>query len=48
MHLGRKSASSGGSYPACRPTMAQCTTKGVKAKKSSKPVSWTSSKKKKK
>ena len=45
---GRKSASSGGSYPACRPTKAQCTNKGVSAKKSSKPVSWESKKKGKK
>jgi hypothetical protein len=42
---GRKSAKSGGPYPACRPTKAQCTSKGVRAKKSSKPVSWESKKK---
>lgn len=45
---GRKSASSGGPYPACRPTKAQCTAKGVRAKKSSKPVRWEKSKKGKK
>lgn len=45
---GRKSASSEGSYPACRPTKAQCTAKGVRAKKSSKPVRWEKSKKGKK
>ena len=45
---GRKSAKSGGCYPACRPTKAQCTAKGVRAKKSSKPVSWESKKGKKK
>jgi hypothetical protein len=27
-------------YPACRPTLSACTTKGVKRKKSSKQVSW--------
>lgn len=41
---GRKSKKSGGSYPACRPSMAQCKTKKGKAatkkKTSSKRVSW--------
>ena len=41
---GRKSKKSGGSYPACRPTMAQCKSKKGKAatkkKTSSKRVSW--------
>ena len=41
---GRKSKKSGGSYPACRPTMAQCKTKKGKAatkkKTSSKRVNW--------
>jgi hypothetical protein len=39
---GRKSKTKGGSYPACRPTKAQC--KGIKGrmykKKSSKRVNW--------
>lgn len=39
---GRKSAdkSRKSGYPACRPTMSQCTSKGMKSKKSSKRVSW--------
>ena len=41
---GRKSKKSGGSYPACRPTMAQCKTAKGKAstrkKTSSKRVDW--------
>lgn len=38
---GRKSASnSKRSYPACRPTLSACTKKGVRRKKSSKPISW--------
>jgi hypothetical protein len=48
---GRKSKSSGGSYPACRPTMAQCKTKAGKAatkkKTSSSKVSWKPKGKKK-
>lgn len=36
---GRKDAK-GGEYPACRPTYAQCTQKGERAKKSTKRVSW--------
>ena len=40
---GRKSKSSGGSYPACRPTMAQCTS-AAKKKKSSKRISWKNKK----
>lgn len=31
-------------YPACRPTPSQCTTTGMKSKKSSKQVSWKSKK----
>lgn len=39
---GRKSANQSrkSGYPACRPTMSQCTSKGMKSKKSSKRVSW--------
>ena len=37
---GRKSSSSKRSYPACRPTLSACTKKGVKRKKSSKPIRW--------
>ena len=48
---GRKSKKSGGSYPACRPTMAQCKTKAGKAatakKTSSKKVNWKPKRKKK-
>jgi len=36
---GRKKVGKG-SYPACRPTKAMCTSKGVRAKKSGKRVSW--------
>ena len=47
---GRKSKKSGGSYPACRPTMAQCKTKAGKAatkkKTSSKKVNWKPKRKK--
>ena len=41
---GRDSADSGGKYPACRPTKAQCKSAGkgpLSKKKSSKSVSWT-------
>jgi hypothetical protein len=41
---GRDSADSGGKYPACRPTKAQCKSAGkgpLSKKKSSKAVSWT-------
>lgn len=39
---GRKTAGKGAkrSYPACRPTLSACNKKGVKRKKSSKPISW--------
>jgi hypothetical protein len=47
---GRKSKKSGGSYPACRPTMAQCKSKAGKAatkrKTSSKKVNWKPKRKK--
>ncbi len=46
---GRDSADSGGKYPACRPTKAQCKSAGkgpLRKKKSSKPISWTKNKKK--
>ena len=46
---GRKSKKSGGSYPACRPTKAQCKAAGrgpLRRKKSSKPISWTKKSKK--
>ncbi len=45
---GRDSADSGGKYPACRPTKAQCKSAGkgpLRKKKSSKPISWTKNKK---
>ena len=48
---GRKSKKSGGSYPACRPTMAQCKSKAGKAatkkKTSAKRVNWKKKKGKK-
>ena len=39
---GRKKAGKGAErkYPACRPTLSMCNTKGKKRKKSSKPISW--------
>jgi hypothetical protein len=39
---GRKTAGKGAKrpYPACRPTLSACNKKGVKRKKSSKPISW--------
>lgn len=38
---GRRSASDKSrGYPACRPTKAMCTSKGVRAKKSGKSVRW--------
>ena len=46
---GRESADSGGKYPACRPTKAQCKSAGkgpLRKKKSSKSISWTKKKKK--
>jgi hypothetical protein len=47
---GRKSKKSGGAYPACRPTMAQCKSKAGKAatkrKTSAKRVNWKKKKKK--
>jgi hypothetical protein len=46
---GRDSADSGGKYPACRPTKAQCKSAGkgpLRKKKSSKAISWTKKKKK--
>jgi hypothetical protein len=46
---GRSDADSGGKYPACRPTKAQCKSAGkgpLRKKKSSKPISWTKKKKK--
>jgi hypothetical protein len=46
---GRDSADSGGKYPACRPTKAQCKSAGkgpLRKKKSSKPISWTKKNKK--
>ena len=46
---GRNNADSGGKYPACRPTKAQCKSAGkgpLRKKKSSKPISWTKKKKK--
>ena len=46
---GRESADSGGKYPACRPTKAQCKSAGkgpLRKKKSSKAISWTKKKKK--
>ena len=45
---GRESADSGGKYPACRPTKAQCKSAGkgpLRKKKSSKAISWTKKKK---
>jgi hypothetical protein len=45
---GRESADSGGKYPACRPTKAQCKSAGkgpLRKKKSSEPISWTKNKK---
>ena len=41
---GRKSKKSGGSYPACRPTVAQCNSAASK-KTSSKRISWKGKKK---
>ena len=44
---GRDSADSGGKYPACRPTKAQCKSAGkgpLRKKKSSKAISWTKKK----
>ena len=46
---GRDSADSGGKYPACRPTKAQCKSAGkgpLSKKKSSSAISWTKKKKK--
>jgi hypothetical protein len=46
---GRDNADSGGKYPACRPTKAQCKSAGkgpLRKKKSSSPISWTKKKKK--
>jgi len=46
---GRDSTDSGGKYPACRPTKAQCKSAGkgpLRKKTSSKPISWTKKKKK--
>ncbi len=46
---GRSDADSGGKYPACRPTKAQCKSAGkgpLRKKKSSKPISWVKKKKK--
>jgi hypothetical protein len=46
---GRDSADSGGKYPACRPTKAQCKSAGkgpLRKKKSSKAISWTKKNKK--
>ena len=46
---GRESADSGGKYPACRPTKAQCKSAGkgpLRKKKSSKAISWTKKNKK--
>lgn len=46
---GRESADSGGKYPACRPTKAQCKSAGkgpLRKKKSSDSISWTKKKKK--
>ena len=46
---GRESADSGGKYPACRPTKAQCKSAGkgpIRKKKSGKAISWTKKKKK--
>ena len=46
---GRSSSDSGGKYPACRPTKAQCKSAGkgpLRKKTSSKPISWTKNKKK--
>jgi hypothetical protein len=46
---GRDSADSGGKYPACRPTKAQCKSAGkgpLRKKTSSKPISWTKKNKK--
>ncbi len=39
---GRKSTSENRKtgYPACRPTVSQCTSKGMRRKKSSKKVNW--------
>ena len=37
---GRQKGEKRSKYPACRPTPSQCTRKGMKAKKSSKRVSW--------
>jgi len=36
---GRESASSGGSYPACRPTKSMCNS-SMRKKVSSEPISW--------
>ena len=41
---GRKKAGCGGSYPGCRPTLAQCNGAGKK-KHSSKRISWKKGKK---
>ena len=46
---GRDNADSGGKYPACRPTKAQCKSAGkgpLRKKQSSKPISWTKKKNK--
>jgi len=46
---GRDNADSGGKYPACRPTKAQCKSAGkgpLRKKKSSEAISWTKKKKK--
>jgi hypothetical protein len=46
---GRSSSDSGGKYPACRPTKAQCKSAGkgpLRKKTSSKPISWTKKKNK--
>lgn len=39
---GRKKAGKGAErkYPACRPTLSMCNSKGKRRKKSSKPISW--------
>lgn len=39
---GRKKAGKGSErgYPACRPTLSACNKKGIRRKKSSKPISW--------
>jgi len=38
---GRSGSKDKRSYPACRPTKAMCTSKGVREKKSSKRVNWS-------